>query len=210
MVDDGNARTAWSRSALAATGVALALGLSACSGEGISLPSVSRSSGTIVLPSPTVTLPSLPSLPTLQSLNIIQDGEPYGKISHLEGSHWYETVEGEFKEAPEKKGQKFKKSVLDGYMHSIVRAAPNLVELGLQASGLDVSNYVSAGTAGAFRTLAGIYRTSHLRVAGSIELPFTVSCTPTADLYISTFLDLLARPTRLCASSQATARNWSI
>ncbi|KAG2016501.1 hypothetical protein CC2G_009665 [Coprinopsis cinerea AmutBmut pab1-1] len=82
-----------------------------------------------------------PSLPILQSLNIIQDGEPYGKISHLEGSHWYETAEGEFKEAPEKKGQKFKKSVLNGYMHSIVRAAPNLVELGLQASGLDVSNY---------------------------------------------------------------------
>ncbi|HET6967134.1 MAG TPA: hypothetical protein VFI44_02600, partial [Ornithinibacter sp.] len=72
MADDGNtrtawSRTAWSRTALAATGVALGLGLSACGGDGISLPSVSRSGGTIVLPSPTVTLPSLTRPPTAEA-----------------------------------------------------------------------------------------------------------------------------------------------
>lgn len=67
MVDCGNAGVTWSRLARGAMCVALALGVSACGGEGISLPSVSRSGDTIVLPSATLTLPSPTGPPTAEA-----------------------------------------------------------------------------------------------------------------------------------------------
>ncbi|TFK20753.1 hypothetical protein FA15DRAFT_673218 [Coprinopsis marcescibilis] len=69
-------------------------------------------------------------LPKLKSLTILK--QPIardGSNTNLEGADWYETETGQFLRVGASKG--YEQSVLDGYMHSIVRGAPNLEELAL-------------------------------------------------------------------------------
>ncbi|KAF8168710.1 hypothetical protein BJ912DRAFT_1067632 [Pholiota molesta] len=52
----------------------------------------------------------------------------------LEGVLWYETLDGEFR--TEENRKKVEGDFMNGYMHSIVRGAPNLEELGLHGMAL--------------------------------------------------------------------------
>ncbi|KAF8168706.1 hypothetical protein BJ912DRAFT_199299 [Pholiota molesta] len=67
-------------------------------------------------------------LPKLKSLEIEQDA-PGWDACKLEGALWYETLEGEFR--TELNFKEMARDFTKGYMHSIVRGAPNLEELGL-------------------------------------------------------------------------------
>jgi hypothetical protein len=76
-----------------------------------------------------VVLPN--GLPRLRSLEIERDTvyrETWDQRA-LEGALWYETSDGQFR--IETNPKKMKRHCMDGYMHSIVRGAPNLEELGL-------------------------------------------------------------------------------
>ncbi|KAF8168712.1 hypothetical protein BJ912DRAFT_862685, partial [Pholiota molesta] len=76
-----------------------------------------------------VVLPN--GLPRLRSLEIERDTvyrETWDQRA-LEGALWYETSDGQFH--IETNPKKMKRHCMDGYMHSIVRGAPNLEELGL-------------------------------------------------------------------------------
>jgi hypothetical protein len=79
-------------------------------------------------------------LPQLKSLEIQQDiADPQDR--KLEGVLWYETLDGDFRIEKNRK----KAGSLDfanGYMHSIVRGAPNLEELGLHGIYLDSESMV--------------------------------------------------------------------
>ncbi|KAF8188098.1 hypothetical protein BJ912DRAFT_409941 [Pholiota molesta] len=72
-------------------------------------------------------------LPQLRSLEIEQDIAGWDKRT-LEGVLWYETLDGQFR--TENDGKKMVRDLMSGYMHSIVRGAPNLEELGLHAMNL--------------------------------------------------------------------------
>ncbi|KAF8188092.1 hypothetical protein BJ912DRAFT_1042670, partial [Pholiota molesta] len=67
-------------------------------------------------------------LPKLKSLEIEQEA-PGWDACKLEGALWYETLDGEFR--TELNFKKMARDFTKGYMHSIVRGAPNLEELGL-------------------------------------------------------------------------------
>ncbi|KAF8187520.1 hypothetical protein BJ912DRAFT_926759 [Pholiota molesta] len=67
-------------------------------------------------------------LPQLKSLEIKQDVRGWEDRT-LEGILWYETVDGQFR--TEENPKKVERDFTNGYMHSIVRGAPNLEELGL-------------------------------------------------------------------------------
>jgi hypothetical protein len=64
MAHDDGAGALRARLVLVLTGVVLAAGASACSGDGVSLPTVSRTGGSVALPSPSLTLPSLTRSPS--------------------------------------------------------------------------------------------------------------------------------------------------
>lgn len=57
----------------------------------------------------------------------------------IEGGLWYESDDGTFQQA---KPEEESRTVFDGYMHSIVRAAPNLLELRFNPT-LRPSDFVS-------------------------------------------------------------------
>jgi hypothetical protein len=80
-------------------------------------------------------------LPNLKSLNIGQQFSSSGKNINIEGALWYETEDGEFRQA---KVTKAAKTVLDGYMHSITRGAPNLEEIGFHSYPLRLRDFVSS------------------------------------------------------------------
>jgi hypothetical protein len=79
-------------------------------------------------------------LPQLKSLEIQQDiADPQDR--KLEGVLWYETLDGDFRiEKNRKKAGSIDFS--NGYMHSIVRGAPNLEELGLHGIYLNSESMV--------------------------------------------------------------------
>ncbi|KAF8966811.1 hypothetical protein BDZ97DRAFT_603489 [Flammula alnicola] len=58
----------------------------------------------------------------------------------IEGSLWYEREDGTFQQA---KSKKESRTVFDSFMHSIVRAAPNLEELGFHGALFQLSKFVS-------------------------------------------------------------------
>jgi len=66
---------------------------------------------------------------------------------NVEGSLWYETKDGKFMEQPNV--YKGSRRVLDGYMHSIARGAPNLEEIGFKSYAIDLSEFVSSFCLGA-------------------------------------------------------------
>ncbi|KDR68789.1 hypothetical protein GALMADRAFT_129137 [Galerina marginata CBS 339.88] len=68
-------------------------------------------------------------LPGLKSLYIGQLPSASGKNNKVDGALWYETYDGIFKE---NKVQKAKIDIFHNFIHSIVRGAPNLEELGMQ------------------------------------------------------------------------------
>ncbi|KAF8168702.1 hypothetical protein BJ912DRAFT_888931 [Pholiota molesta] len=72
-------------------------------------------------------------LPKLKSLEIEQDVRGWEDHT-LEGVLWYETLDGEFR--TENNRKKMDRDFMNGYMHSIVRGAPNLEELGLHGMAL--------------------------------------------------------------------------
>ncbi|KAF8168689.1 hypothetical protein BJ912DRAFT_199020 [Pholiota molesta] len=76
-----------------------------------------------------VVLPN--GLPHLRSLEIEWDtvGWETWDQRALEGALWYETSDGQFR--TETNPKKMQRHCTNGYMHSIVRGAPNLEELGL-------------------------------------------------------------------------------
>ncbi|KAJ3509938.1 hypothetical protein NLJ89_g4951 [Agrocybe chaxingu] len=78
-------------------------------------------------------------LPHLKALSIEQSPSASSKNVNNEGSLWYETAEGEFKEVKVHKGSR---SVVDGYIHSIARGAPNIEELSFPSYSIDVAEFV--------------------------------------------------------------------
>ncbi len=80
-------------------------------------------------------------LPNLKSLVIGQDPYAERDVKGIEGAMWYETEEGKFLQ--EKKISNAYRTVMDKYMHSIVRGAPNLQELYLHGFPLDTGTLVS-------------------------------------------------------------------
>ncbi|KAG6915215.1 hypothetical protein DXG01_012686 [Tephrocybe rancida] len=65
-------------------------------------------------------------LPKLKSLHIGQAPSSSAKNKNIEGSLWYESEDGVFGRTTNKGSR----TVFDGFMHSIVRGAPNLEEIG--------------------------------------------------------------------------------
>ena len=74
------------------------------------------------------------------SLDIGQLVSSSRKNKTIEGSLWFESEDGTFKEAKTKRQSR---TVLDSFMHSIVRAAPNLEELGFHGTPFPLSDFVS-------------------------------------------------------------------
>ena len=79
-------------------------------------------------------------LPNLKSLNIGQMPSNSGKNINIEGALWYETEDGKFREA---KVTKAGRDVLNGYIHSIARGAPNLEEIGFYSYTIRLEEFVS-------------------------------------------------------------------
>ena len=63
-----------------------------------------------------------------------------GKNVNIEGALWYEKEDGKFCEA---KVSKARRSVLNGYIPSITRGAPNLEEIGFQSNAIGLDQFVS-------------------------------------------------------------------
>ena len=80
-------------------------------------------------------------LPNLKSLVIGQDPYSERDVKDIEGAMWYETEEGKFRQ--EKKISNAYRTMMDKYMHSIVRGAPNLQELCFHGFPLDTKKLVS-------------------------------------------------------------------
>ncbi|KAF9477141.1 hypothetical protein BDN70DRAFT_922785 [Pholiota conissans] len=68
-------------------------------------------------------------LPRLKSLEIQQYVNGWQNLD-LEGALWYETLDGDFRTDPT--GKMLPRNMVNGFMHSIVRSAPNLEELGIR------------------------------------------------------------------------------
>jgi hypothetical protein len=85
----------------------------------------------------------LPSgLPRLKSLEIEQEIAGWGNRK-LEGVLWYETLNGDFCIEKKKKNiQNIPRNFMNGYLHSVVRGAPNLEELGLHGMTLSSDSLV--------------------------------------------------------------------
>jgi hypothetical protein len=82
----------------------------------------------------------LPSgLPQLKSLEIEQQIAGWDNRK-LEGVLWYETLNGDF--CIEKIKKNVPRNFMNGYLHSIVRGAPNLEELGLHGMSLSSDSLV--------------------------------------------------------------------
>ena len=79
-------------------------------------------------------------LPHLKSLNIGQKPSNIGKNVNIEGALWYETEDGKFFEA---KVRKARRAVLDGYIPSVARGAPNLEEIGFHSNAIRLEEFVS-------------------------------------------------------------------
>jgi hypothetical protein len=79
-------------------------------------------------------------LPNLKSLNIGQRPSNSGKNVDVEGALWYETEDGKFREAKVTKAQR---SVVNGYIPSIARGAPNLEEIGFHSWVLSLGEFVT-------------------------------------------------------------------
>ena len=80
-------------------------------------------------------------LPKLKSLDINQISDSSVKNKNIEGSLWYETPDGVFQRGTNKSSR----TVFDGFMHSIVRGAPNLEEIGFHGDYFPLGDFVSAG-----------------------------------------------------------------
>ncbi|KAF8877822.1 hypothetical protein CPB84DRAFT_1966265 [Gymnopilus junonius] len=79
-------------------------------------------------------------LPLLKSLDIGQSASVDNDITAIEGSLWYESKDGTFRQA-NKRNQS--RTVFESFMHSIVRAAPNLEELAFHGSLFPILYFVS-------------------------------------------------------------------
>ena len=79
-------------------------------------------------------------LPKLKSLGINQIPHSSVKNKNIEGSLWYENPDGVFQRGTNKWSTTFS----DGFMHSIVRGAPNLEEIGFHDDYFPLANIVSA------------------------------------------------------------------
>jgi hypothetical protein len=78
-------------------------------------------------------------LPKLKSLGFNQTPHSSVKNEDVEGSLWYESPDGVFQRGT----NKWSRHVSDGFMHSIVRGAPNLEEIGFHGY-LHLADFVSA------------------------------------------------------------------
>ncbi|KAF9456648.1 hypothetical protein BDZ94DRAFT_1302414 [Collybia nuda] len=97
-------------------------------------------------------------LPNLRSLDIGQAPSSSNKNKSIEGSLWYEDKKGVFQRATNKASR----TVFDNFMHSIVRAAPNLEEIGFHGASFPLPNFVSiAGDLNGFIHLKHIYYEEH-------------------------------------------------
>jgi len=83
-------------------------------------------------------------LPKLKSLVIGQMSSSSVKNKSIEGGLWYETPDGVFQRGTNKSSR----TVFDGFMHSIVRGAPNLEEIGFYGDTFPLASFVSAGLSG--------------------------------------------------------------
>jgi len=79
-------------------------------------------------------------LPNLKSLNIGQAPTSSSNIENIEGGLWYETKNGVFFK---RTADRAWSNVFDLFMHSIVRATPNLEEIGFHGSNFPLSDFVS-------------------------------------------------------------------
>ncbi|KAF9477157.1 hypothetical protein BDN70DRAFT_922796 [Pholiota conissans] len=92
-------------------------------------------------------------LPNLKSLEIEQ---ARWDDRDMEGIAWYETLDGKFH--VEKRRKKIPRNFMDDYMHSILRGAPNLEELGLHGMTLVSEHLISiAPTMAQFANLKRFY-----------------------------------------------------
>jgi hypothetical protein len=73
-------------------------------------------------------------------LDVGQAASSSRKNKNIEGSLWYESEDGTFQQT---KTLKESRTVFDSFMHSIVRAAPNLEELGFHGALFELSKSVS-------------------------------------------------------------------
>jgi hypothetical protein len=80
-------------------------------------------------------------LPKLKSLSISQFAHSSVNNKNIEGSLWYESPDGVFQRGTNKSSR----TVFDGFMHSIVRGAPNLEEIGFHDGYYPLADFVSAG-----------------------------------------------------------------
>lgn len=79
-------------------------------------------------------------LPKLKSLGICQTPHSSVKNKNIEGSLWYEDPDGVFQRGR----NKWSTPVSDGFLHSIVRGAPNLEEIGFHGDYVPLAKFVSA------------------------------------------------------------------
>ncbi|KAF8877825.1 hypothetical protein CPB84DRAFT_1794588, partial [Gymnopilus junonius] len=79
-------------------------------------------------------------LPLLESLDIGQSASVDNDITAIEGSLWYESKDGTFHQARKRKQSR---TVFESFMHSIVRACPNLEELAFHGSLFPLLYFVS-------------------------------------------------------------------
>ncbi|KJA17067.1 hypothetical protein HYPSUDRAFT_206522 [Hypholoma sublateritium FD-334 SS-4] len=93
-------------------------------------------------------------LPNLKSLDIGQAASSSNKNKNIEGSLWYESQNGTFHTA---KSKKESRTVFDNFMHSIVRGAPNVEELGFHGALFQLSEFVAVSD-----DLNGFPRLKHL------------------------------------------------
>lgn len=80
-------------------------------------------------------------LPKLKSLGIGQAPRSSKRKNNTDdGSLWFESEDGTFQQL---KTPNTSRTIFDSFMHSIVRAAPNLEELGFYGARLELSKFVS-------------------------------------------------------------------
>lgn len=77
----------------------------------------------------------------MKSLDIGQAPSSGTKNRNIEGSLWFESEDGSFKDSSK---QKQMRTVFDSFMHSIVRATPNIEELGFHGFHSPLSRFVSS------------------------------------------------------------------
>ncbi|KAG6913709.1 hypothetical protein DXG01_004755 [Tephrocybe rancida] len=96
----------------------------------------------------------LDGLPKLKSLHIGQADKSTRRNRDIEGSLWYESEDGVFHRTVIKGSR----TVFNGFMHSIVRAAPNLEEIGFSGALSKLPNFIQiAGDLNGFICLKRLY-----------------------------------------------------